>query len=332
MNKKILLVKFSSLGDVIHSFPAVSEMIEKGYQISWAVEEAYAPLVSQYPNVKEVIAVPLRRLVKESKFWFLSKEWKEVQGKIKAEKYDKIIDAQGLIKSAIFSSLCRGEKNGYNRQSVREGFASFFYDRRYFVDKNLHASERTRILCSKALDYRLPLFKPENYPILKWQGGSKNLFFFHGTTWVSKTLPFNTWKQIADFAKISGYKIKVFYSNANEKLFCEVLSKTHDVLISPPKTIWQIAQELENAAGVIGVDTGLTHLSDNMGVPTLGIFGATDANLVGLRGKHSANLSVLTPCKCKDCTQHGAEVANSCMSQFSAYEIWDQWTSLILKI
>ena len=332
MSKKVLLVKFSSLGDVIHSFPAVNEMIEKGFQVSWAVEEAFVPLVSQYPNLSEVIAVPLRRLIKDSKFWFLSQEWKEVQKKIKAQKYDYIIDAQGLIKSAIFSKLCNGYRVGYDKKSIRESFGSWFYNRRYSVDKNLHAAERTRILCAKALDYQLPEFNPVKYGILPYKGGSKTLFFFHGTSWVSKTLPFKVWQQLADFAKISGYKIKVFYSNPNEKLFCDVFAKTHEILVSPPKNVFQIAQELETCAGVIGVDTGLTHLADNMGVPTLGIFGTTDANLVGLRGRHSANLAVENPCKCRDCTQHGGEMPNACMQQFTADDIWDKWTSLVLKI
>ena len=151
----ILFIKTSSLGDVIHHMPAVTEArrARPETRLAWLVEEAFAPLVRLHPAVNEVIPVAWRRWRKSLYAPATLGEIAASLSAIRAHRYDEIVDSQGLIRSAVIARLAHGRRHGYDRASIREPLASIFYDVRYRVSRNLHAVTRNRMLSGLALGY-----------------------------------------------------------------------------------------------------------------------------------------------------------------------------------
>ncbi|HLD84167.1 MAG TPA: lipopolysaccharide heptosyltransferase I, partial [Coxiellaceae bacterium] len=163
---RILLVKMSSMGDVIHTLPALTDALNANpnLKIDWLIEPAFADIPAWHPAVNAVIPVSLRHWRKNLLNITTWRDIKNVFKKIRSTQYDFIIDAQGLLKSALIAKIARGKIHGFNSNSARESLASFFYDQRYFIDKNQHAISRTRELFSKILHYPLSSVAP-NYQI-----------------------------------------------------------------------------------------------------------------------------------------------------------------------
>ena len=159
---EILFIKTSSLGDVIHHMPAVTEARKALPQarFSWLVEEAFAPLVKLHPAVDRVVPVAWRRW-RKSLYW--PPTLAEIAGNlrtIRAHCYDEIVDSQGLVRSAVIARLAHGRRHGYDAASIREPLAARFYDQRYAVAREQHAVARNRILSGLALGYT-PQGEPE---------------------------------------------------------------------------------------------------------------------------------------------------------------------------
>jgi heptosyltransferase I len=151
----ILFIKTSSLGDVIHHMPALTDarLARADAVFTWLVEEAYAPLVRLHPAAAEVVPVAWRRWRKSVYAPATLAEMKQSFRTIRARQYDDIVDTQGLLRSALLARAARGRRHGYDAASIREPLASVFYDVRHRVDRNLHAIERNRILSGLALGY-----------------------------------------------------------------------------------------------------------------------------------------------------------------------------------
>src|SRR3954467_4702685 len=136
---RILFVKTSSLGDVVHNCPAVSDAARAipGAEIDWVVEEPFAQVAKMHASVRRVITVAVRRW--RSALWNPA-VWSEicdVRRALAAERYDAVIDTQSLFKSALIASWARGPRHGLDRASAREPLASLFYDQRHAVTREL---------------------------------------------------------------------------------------------------------------------------------------------------------------------------------------------------
>ncbi len=155
---RVLLVKTSSMGDVIHTLPAITDARQAipGIQFDWIVEEGFAEIPAWHPGVAEVIPVAIRRWRKHPLKAALSGEWKRFKERVAATRYDAIIDAQGLLKSAWLTRYAEGPIIGLDRDSAREPIASRFYDVHCNVPWDQHAVERVRLLFARALGYPVP--------------------------------------------------------------------------------------------------------------------------------------------------------------------------------
>ena len=155
---RVLLIKTSSLGDILHVLPALSDAAAAipGIRFDWVVEEAFAEVPSWHPAVDRVIPVAIRRWRKNGLRALLSGEWGGFRKQLRMEEYDQVLDAQGLIKSALVSWMARGERVGLDADSAREPLASRFYDRSIAVAKGEHAVIRLRRLFAEALGYPMP--------------------------------------------------------------------------------------------------------------------------------------------------------------------------------
>ncbi|MFG1181384.1 lipopolysaccharide heptosyltransferase I [Xanthobacter versatilis] len=326
---KVLLVKLSSLGDVVHTFPALTDAMaaHPGLQLDWAVEEAFAPVARLHPAVRNTIVVPLRRMLRKPLKALRSGEAGRIRAALGAERYDIIIDAQGLMKSAAVAALAQGQRHGFDRASARESLAALTYHRRHHVPEVEHMAVRIRKLFATALGYSLD-GRPADAGLMPGpQTGASYLVFLHGTTWPTKTWTRAGWRALAEQAGAAGLDIRLFAQGATEQARAEAIADgLPNVHLLPPQTLETLAPVIAGAAGVVSADTGLGHLAAAYGVPTVGLYGPTDPRLTGLYGPRAVELKATrdcAPCEKARC-RIAPEVIEGppCLADISAAEVW----------
>jgi heptosyltransferase-1 len=286
---KLLIVKTSSLGDVIHNLPIIHDICTHypNIQIDWIVEESFADIPRLHPKVNKVITVALRRWRKN----LLSKKtWQEIfafRRSIRQEQYDLVLDTQGLLKSGLIGSMSRGEKHGYDKKSIREPLATFFYNIRHSVSRKLHAVSRNRYLAAASLDYQSPSDIPE-YGIKALKTPDIKLtqayvIGLHGTSRDSKLWPTEHWITLGQaLAKQKMHLALPWASEAEHQRAMTIANTLNNAILLPKLSIGELAGVISHAKYAIGVDTGLSHLAVAVGVPTVAIYTDTDPALTGV--------------------------------------------------
>jgi len=255
------------------------------------------------------------------------KEWPTIKKQLQQTKYDAIIDAQGLIKSAWLTKKAQGPIHGYDKQSAREPLTSHWYQHHHNVPKNQHAIERTRELLAKSLNYPKPTTPPQNNLKLPKQTEPPTtqkpyIVLLHGTTWKTKKWPTQNWKTLANKITETDYEIHCPWGNKQEhqqaQTICHNNPKAHCL---PKMTLTQIAHTLKNAKAVISVDSGLSHLTAALETPQLTLYGPTDPNRIGTIGKNQHHITShfpCTPCLQKKCQYTGQEIPSpACMHKLT---------------
>lgn len=292
---QILLVKTSSMGDVIHNLPVIAD-IRTHYptaSFDWMVEESFAEIPQLHPHVREVIPVAIRRWRKSI---FSSNTWGEIRQlkqHLKNTRYDAIIDTQGLLKSAIAAQLAHGETFGMDYHSAREPIASLFYKHTFDIPRNQHAVNRNRALAALSLNYQIPESAPD-YGLdsvaqrIKLEDTftlpSRYAVFLHGTSRDSKLWPTSHWIALAE--QLAKYDLKILlpWSNpAEESRARTIAANASNAIVLPKLRLTPIAAILANAELNIGVDTGLMHLSTALDKPSIAIYTDTDPVFTGVR-------------------------------------------------
>lgn len=296
---RVLIIKTSSLGDVIHTFPALTDAKAAipGIKFDWVVEEGFSEIPEWHPAVDYVIPVALRRWRKNIVKTFRGEEWQDFKNLIGERQYDLVIDAQGLIKSSFLTRYARGHVVGLDDKSAREPLSRFFYDEAYAVPKAQHAVERVRQLFSQALNYKYPvhvgdygldvdsIISTSSAATSVGKKKEKYFVFLHGTTWESKLWPENYWKQLAKAIIAKGAKVKIAWGNEDEQARAHRIQGTIEgVEILPKMNLMELAGELAGATAAVSVDTGLGHLTAALNVPVVSVYGATDSRLTGIYG------------------------------------------------
>lgn len=294
---KILLVKMSSMGDVIHTLAAVTDAksILPDLEIHWVVEEGFQQIPTWHPGVKKVIPLGFRRLRKNPLNLFFSNEWRDFVKSIRAEKYDLVIDAQGLLKSVFVARKAKVPVAGLDEDSAREPFASRFYRYRYFVDTEQHAVERTRQLIAQALSYPLPGHSADfglegDFPTAI-ELPKKYLFFIHSTTWPEKHWPEQYWQSLAEKACQQGYSVCLPWSSEEERSRANRIASVDDkVIVLKKMSLHDVAAVIKRAECVVAVDTGLGHLTAALNKPAISLYGPTSPKKVGAYGCNQKHL------------------------------------------
>ena len=269
---KVLLVKTSSLGDVVHALPAVTDAIAQGFEIHWMIEEGFSEIASMHPGVSGVIPVAWRRW--RQSLVSSAHEIKTFKRKLRNTKYDVCIDSQGLIKSGVLSLLSHSSiKAGYDYGSARESSVSFFYDNRIMVPKELHAIDRQRQLLSSVLKYSL--VKEADSGIGIRSPLRRQAFLLHGTTWELKHWPIERWINLATLLRSEGLEVLISWGNVRERKDAEAIASETASVVLPRMSLKQLASKLGESMVTVGVDTGLTHLSAAIGTSTIGLYGPT---------------------------------------------------------
>ncbi|KPJ67984.1 MAG: hypothetical protein AMJ43_00780 [Coxiella sp. DG_40] len=294
---KVLIVKTSSMGDVIHTLPALSDA-SKFYpdiKFDWVIEENFAEIPAWHKLVDRVIPIALRRWRKHPLHMLKTCELSTFYKSLKSQHYDFIIDAQGLIKSALITYIAKGIRCGMDKYSARESLAAYCYQRKFSIPKQQHAVTRIKQLFSEVLDYKMPDDFPD-YGIDISSDKENYLVFIHGTSRPSKLWSKGNWVALAKLAASQGYTVKIPWNNSEEYERAKyIASQSDNVQILAKSNLTEITNVLSKAKGVVAVDTGLGHLAAALNVPTISLYGPTDAKLIGTYGKSVKHLLTKTP-------------------------------------
>lgn len=294
---RILFVKLSSLGDVIHNLPAISDLHRHrpDLEIGWAVEEPYAGLVALHPAVRYVIPVPLRHLRRNP---LSVPAWRSVRGAlhgVSSGGWTQVIDSQGLLKSACIARRAHAPVFGHDRQSARERIAARFYDVKVNVPRKMHAVERNRLLAARVFGYDIA--SPASYGLTvpasppPWVPARAYVVLLHAASRADKRWPDERWIALGGLLEASGYSaILPGGTQAERAHAARIASAIPGALAAPAMTLAEAAALLAHASHVVGVDTGLTHLAVALARPTVGIYCATRPELTGLHGATAVSL------------------------------------------
>ncbi len=283
---RFLLVKTSSLGDVIHNLPVVTDL-RRQYpecKIDWVVEEGIADIARLHPGVRRVIPVALRR-------WrtslFAAATWQEMcafRAALREQDYDLVIDTQGLLKSALITRMARGRRCGFTASSAREPMAARFYDAAFEVPKDLHAVERNRRLAALAGGYIAPTTPDYGIAVPPAPThGQASAVLLTATSRDDKLWPQDRWIAAGRALNERGLACLLPAGSATErKRAMQIAQAIPGAVALPPMSLPELAAQLADARIVIGVDTGLVHLAAALGRPTLALFCASDPALTGV--------------------------------------------------
>jgi len=294
---RLLIIKTSSLGDVVHALPAISDIARArpGWQIDWICEEAFADIPALHPAVSRVIPCAIRRWRRS---WWSAQTRNEVtamKSALREPGYDMVLDLQGLLKSAWIARQARGTRHGYAWNSAREPLASLAYDVRHVVAWGQHAIARNRLLAAAALGYvpdGAPRYgvMPEPRPA---RGATPRVVALHATSRTDKLWPEDRWRDLLRRLSAQGYSTVLPWGSPTERERGERLAAGIAGAEVPARMApAALAALFATARVVIGVDTGLVHLAVAAGAPTLALFGPTEPGLTGVVGERAPAISL----------------------------------------
>lgn len=348
--KRVLIIKTSSLGDVIHTLPALTDAQTAlgEVQFDWVVEENFAEIPRWHPAVRKVIPVAIRRWRKHIVQSIFSGEWKNFKQQVRHEQYDAVIDAQGLLKSAWLSRYAQGPVYGLDKRSAREPMASRFYQFSMAIARQQHAVERVRELFARSLDYSLQDL-PLDYGIAEYLASQddvsrindanvspKQVMFLHGTTWVTKHWPEQYWSEMADRITALGHQVVIPWGNEQEyQRACRIqqhCSHAQQVRVLDKMGLNELVKQIRLVDVVVAVDTGLAHLAAALDKPTVALYGPTSPGLTGTYGNHQFHLKVdfeCSPCFKKQCQKTRDNIAPECFSTLTPERVMNSVNELL---
>ncbi|MDO4682245.1 MAG: lipopolysaccharide heptosyltransferase I [Lautropia sp.] len=293
---RILIVKMSSMGDVVHAQPLATDVHRHhpGATIDWVSEAAFAALPAMNPAVNEVIPIAWRRWRKQLGRPGTRAAMRAFWQRLRGRRYDLVLDCQGLIKSAVVARMARaGRRAGPDRASAREPLAALAYDLPIAVPKDWHVVRRNRAIGAGALDYQLdeparfglsvPVLTADEVP---WLPGAPMALMVTGASRDAKLWPESHWVEAAVHLQRAGLDLLWFWGSPAEEARARRLAgastqaagdaATRSV-VPPFLSVQDAARVIRSARIVVGLDTGFTHLAGALGRPTIGIFADFDA-------------------------------------------------------
>ena len=319
---RVLLIKLTSLGDLIHALPALSDAQDArpGIEFDWVVDENFQEIALWHPAVKRVITTNHREwrgaLTSAETHGSISK----TIGEIRSSEYDLVIDGQGNFKTALLSLFSKGPRAGFDRASVREWVAHLAYQRRFSASKNAHAIERLRRLFAAALDYPLPDSPPdfriqrERFVKPEIALPGDYLVFVHNASWKTKLWPERHWLELIRKCSESGFRILLPWGDSREEARARRLALGSGVQVLPKLSLSEIGYVIAKARACVCMDTGLSHLAAALDVPAITLYGSTDSGLIGASGASQVHIKserFCSPCQSKICRYSSGD--NPCL-------------------
>jgi heptosyltransferase-1 len=287
---RILIVKTSSMGDVVHALPAVSDLLAQvpGAVVDWMVEAPFAAIPEMHAGVSRVHALRWRQW---RRHLFQRATWAAMgafRAGLREQAYDQVIDLQGLLKSVLWGAQAAGPLVGYDRHSLREPLAARFYQRRVAVSRALPAVVRCRQLVAGHLGYPLPDTPPDfglrPPPGVNWRAPARYAVLIPGASRPEKFWPEARWQAVGRHLATQGWTPVVLWGSPREERMAQDLAAQCGGVVPPFLTVAESAGVLAGAQAVVGLDTGFSHLAAALGRPTLGIYCDHEPGLAGITG------------------------------------------------
>ncbi len=285
---KIAIVKLSAMGDIIHAMVALQYMkkTNPSLQIDWIVEQGFSKILEGNPHIDNILPVNLKAIKKEKKVLF--SQIKLVKSYAK-NNYDLVIDAQGLLKSAITAKFLGKNRAGFSKDSIREGVASYFYDTKVDIAYDANTIDRNAKVMSEPLGVEITsqmildkkpfLYYVEAKETKEYVSATKkNIVFVIGSTWESRNYPKEKFAEISNVLK---QNILIVWGSDEERSRAEWIAKHSEFATVLPKiNLNALKAVIAKSDLLIGNDTGPTHMAWGLNVPSITIFGPTPVNRV----------------------------------------------------
>lgn len=277
------------MGDVVHALPVVADILRHHptAMIDWLVEPSFAAIPQMHPAINRVHTVAWRKwrgaLLKGSTWEAMG----ALRRDLRAARYDLVLDLQGLLKSALWARQAGAPVAGYDRASVRESSAAWFYQRTAPVSRTLHAVDRCRHLAAAHLGYAVPPEAPDfglRAPAKGWTHPSTYAVLIPNASRKEKLWPERHWVAMGRRMQELGWTPVVLWGRPEEQTLAERIAAGCQGDVPPFLKVGEMAAVLAGARHVVGLDTGFTHLAAALGRPTLGIYCDHDPGLAGITG------------------------------------------------
>ena len=286
--KRILLVKTTSMGDVIHALPVVNDILQHypDAKIDWLVEESFADIPRLHSQVHTVYTVAVRRWRKQ---WWRCQTWHEmaaVKRQLAAQPYDAVIDLQGLLKSAVMACWAPGPRHGYDAQSIREPLAARCYTQRYAIPYRQHAVRRMRTLAAMALGYAVPEDLPDyGLSTVSKDAHAAVFLALHATSRDSKLWPEQHWIALGQSVARLGWQMWLPWASATEQARAQrIAAQVPQAVVLPRLSLQALASQMSQVGFAVGVDTGLSHLAAAHNIPVVALYTDTNPAYTGVAG------------------------------------------------
>ncbi len=287
---RILIVKTSSMGDVVHATPVVSDILahHPEAQLDWLVEAPFAAIPQMHAGIAQVLPMSWRKwrsALARPRTW---RAMADLRDRLRAGEYDLALDLQGLVKSALWARQAGAPVAGYDRASIHEPIATLAYRFKAAVPRSLHAVQRCRMLAASQLGYAVSPDSPPDFGLRAPQGGwlprVPYAVLIPNASRAEKLWPERHWVAIGRHLLEKGWTPLVLWGREDEQTLAERIAAGCDGDVPPFLSVASMANVLAGAQAVVGLDTGFTHLAAALGRPTLGIYCDHEPGLAGITG------------------------------------------------
>lgn len=338
----ILLIKITSMGDLIQMLPALTDAAKAipGLQLDWVAEESFVEIPKLHPAVRQIIPLPYRRWKKNIKQPITSGEVTHFLKTLRHQSYDMVIDAQSNLKSAFVTRLARGIKYGLDKKSVAEFGAQWAYRKKISISRDQNHAERMRQLMAMFLNYPMPTeiadygINTHLLPNVDFPLPERFIFITAISSSKDRLWPEPYWQEVMQSILQAGYEVVLPSWSLEEQARVQRL-KNNDprVHLLPSLTLMEKAWVLSQAKGAISLDTGLSHMAAAVNVPNISLYGPTNAKLTGAVGKQQIHISATappcSPCLRTNCHYKGpARYTTACLESITPKQVWDAFRRL----
>ncbi len=340
---KVLLVKMSSMGDILHTFPALSDLqrARPDIHLHWVVEKPFVELAGWHPGAERIIPIEQRRWLRQRNraSWQAFRQWRR---ELRKTAYDAVIDSQALTKSALIARQARrsGPLHGFHPRDIREKPAGWLVTNRHRVDPDQHAINRQRALFAAAFGYThegAPDFGiRDTVRAIASPPAQPRVMLIPGTTWANKHWHLPHWITLASELIAQGEAVEIVWGSPGEQAMARQIREQCPEVVVPDErlTIPQVAGRLAHARAAVGMDTGFSHIAGAVGTPTIALYGPTAPGHYGLLGAHTGNESLALdcqPCHQRQCKwlPKGSTQAPPCMRELTPERILAQLNRLL---
>lgn len=279
---RVLIVKLSSLGDVVHAMPAVQDIRRAwpNLHIDWVVERAFAPLVARCEGVEHVIPIDLRRWRKAPFAASTRQAWRAFRADLSAQAYDVVVDLQGLTKSALVARLARltplGRRYAMANRTEGSGYEAptrWVADETVRLEPHVHAVQRARLICAKAFSYQVD--GPARFGLVSHPKALERatVALVHGSSRADKQWPRTHWLELGRMLNAQGFRVALVHGNEPERAASVAMAQAMpDAVVWPAMDLDALIDHLGGCAGVVGVDSGISHIAVALDVPHVQIY------------------------------------------------------------